>query len=73
MTGVQTCALPICPVTSIVGLVLGITSLRHVPPRGPKGGRGMAITGIVLSGVFIALMAFVIVALILTGTSTNYD
>jgi len=48
----------------IVGLVLGVVSVK-----GDKGGKGMAITGIVLSIVCIALVALAII-----GCSTfNYS
>ncbi|MFZ9628463.1 MAG: DUF4190 domain-containing protein, partial [Ilumatobacteraceae bacterium] len=59
------------PVTSIVGLVLGITSLKHVQPRGPKGGRGMAIAGIVLCAVFLGLLVLGLAFTI--ATSSSYD
>ena len=50
-------------VTGIVGLCLGATSLKHCEPRGPKRGRGFAITGIVCSIVALALWLIVLIAI----------
>ena len=58
-------------VTGIIGLVLGITSLKSTLPRGPKRGRGMAIAGIACSAVALALWG--IVALFFAiGSSSGY-
>ena len=54
-----------------MGLILGITSLKHVQPRGPKAGRGMAIAGIVLCAVFIALMAAGLLLISISSSTTN--
>lgn len=53
--------------TSIIGLILGIASLPHVQPRGPKRGRGMAIAGIVCSA--LALMVWGVMLLLVIGSN----
>ena len=50
-------------VTGIIGLCLGASSLKHCQPRGPKRGRGFAITGIVCSIVALALWLIVLIAI----------
>jgi hypothetical protein len=49
-------------VTAIIGLTLGIMSLKECQPNGPKRGRGMAIAGIACSctalGLWLLLAAF---------------
>ncbi len=42
-------------VTAIIGLTLGIMSLKECQPNGPKRGRGMAIAGICCSSAAICL------------------
>jgi hypothetical protein len=49
--------------TGIVGLCLGVTSLKHCEPRGSKRGRGFAITGIVCSIVALSLWLVVLIAI----------
>ena len=56
-------------VTPIVGLVLGIVSLSVVNRTGQRG-KGMAISGIVLSSLWIALFATVIVVAGVTAKSS---
>ena len=48
-------------VTGIIGLALGLSSLKHVQPRGPKRGRGMAIAGITCSIIALVLWILVII------------
>lgn len=55
-------------VTPIVGLVLGIVSLTVVNRTGQRG-KGMAISGIVLSSLWIALFATIIVVAGVTAKS----
>jgi len=55
-------------VTPIVGLVLGIVSLSIVNKNGQRG-KGMAISGIVLSSLWIALFATIIVVAGVTAKS----
>ena len=49
--------------TAILGLVFGILALSRLRRR-PQGGRGLAIAGLVLSGVWILIVAGVIAAAI---------
>lgn len=58
-------------VTGIIGLVLGITSLKNTLPRGPKRGRGMAIAGIACSAVALALWG-IVALLFAIGSSAGY-
>ena len=51
-------------VTGVIGLVLGVTSLKKVQPRGTKRGRGMAIAGIVCSIVALALWLLILLIVI---------
>jgi hypothetical protein len=55
-------------VTPVVGLVLGIISLAAVNRSGQRG-KGMAISGIVLSSLWIALFATIIVVAGVTAKS----
>ena len=47
-------------VTAIIGLTLGIMSLKECQPNGPKRGRGMAIAGIACSCVALGLWVLAI-------------
>jgi hypothetical protein len=50
-----------CGIPGVVGLVLGIVALNQIKKsQGQIEGRGLAIAGIVLSAVFIALMPFIV-------------
>lgn len=50
----------LCLVPGLVGIILGIISLPQVK-RQQQSGRGMAITGIVMGGVWIALFVLMLV------------
>lgn len=50
------------------GLVLGIVGLRQIRRSG-EGGRGMAVAGVVVGGVFTALFLIYFVLLIILITS----
>jgi hypothetical protein len=60
---------PICPVVlSIVGLILGIMAKNEIDRSGGQlGGRGIAMAGIVLSAVGIALYALFFIAVFAIG------
>jgi hypothetical protein len=60
---------PICPVVlSIVGLILGITAKNEIDRSGGQlGGRGIAMVGIILSAVGIALYVLFFVAVFALG------
>ena len=60
---------PICPVVlSIVGLILGIMAKNEIDRSGGQlGGRGIAMAGIVLSAVGIALYVLFFVAIFAIG------
>ncbi len=49
-------------VTAIVGLCLGVVSIKKCKPRGSLKGRGMAIAGIVCSIIALALWIIVLIA-----------
>lgn len=48
----------------LVGFVLGLVALPGCFPRGPKGGRGMAIGGIVCSAIGLFVWGLVVWMLI---------
>lgn len=56
----------LCFLPGIVGLVLGIIALNRIKETGEQG-RGMAIAGIAIGGVFSAVVVLYIVVLIATG------
>ncbi len=58
-------------VTAIIGLTLGIMSLKECQPNGPKRGRGMAIAGISCSAV--ALCLWLIVGVMLGAFISAFD
>jgi hypothetical protein len=60
---------PICPVVlSIVGLILGIMAKNEIDGAGGQlGGRGIAMAGIILSAVGIALYALFFIAIFAIG------
>jgi hypothetical protein len=61
---------PICPVIlSIVGLILGIMAKNEIDGSGGQlGGRGIAMAGIILSAVGIALYALFFIAVFALGS-----
>jgi prepilin-type processing-associated H-X9-DG protein len=51
------CGLLSCGITSLVGLILGIVALVRInKSRGQQSGQGLAIAGIVVSGVFLLMI-----------------
>jgi uncharacterized membrane protein len=46
---------------SVVGLVLGLVALKQIRARN-QGGRGIAIAGIVLSGLWLLILIVTIIA-----------
>jgi uncharacterized protein DUF4190 len=63
---------PVCPVIlSIVGLILGIVAKNEIDRSGGQlGGRGIAMAGIILSAVGIALYALFFIAVFAIGTTS---
>jgi uncharacterized protein DUF4190 len=61
---------PVCPVIlSIVGLILGIVAKNEIDRAGGQlGGRGIAMAGIILSAVGIALYALFFIAIFAVGS-----
>lgn len=64
-------------IPSLVGLILGLVSLNQIKQRG-EGGKGMAITGIVLGALGIVgwIIFFIVIAVVIahapsTGTGTG--
>lgn len=56
-----------CGIPSVVGLVLGLVSLRRIGRSGGRlAGRGMAITGVVLGIVWLALIALFALVVVVT-------
>ncbi|TQN30237.1 uncharacterized protein DUF4190 [Haloactinospora alba] len=58
-------------VPSVVGLVLGVLGIRHTTGDSGRDGRGMAVTGTVLNGVFAVLAPFLL-APVLSPTDTRF-
>lgn len=58
-------------VPSVVGLVLGVLGIRHTSGDGGRDGRGMAVTGTVLNGVFAVLAPFLL-APVVAPTDTRF-
>ena len=54
-------------VTSVIGLILGIISLKK-----EDAGKGMAITGVILSGIGVVIAIFMIVCLVTPIGSVDY-
>ncbi|GMA24343.1 hypothetical protein GCM10025864_21020 [Luteimicrobium album] len=60
-----------CGVGGLVGLILGIVALTQIKRDGTAG-RGMAIAGIVVGGVFVALFVLGLIGGMVDGF-TDYD
>lgn len=59
-----------CFLPGIVGMILGIVSLKQLKTSGEQG-RGMAITGTIIGGVFTALtLAFIVLIIVLAATES---
>ena len=53
------CSLICCiPVTTILGILLGVGAMVSIGSNPEKKGKGLAITGIILGAVFTALQAW---------------
>jgi len=63
---IMCCVWYVAPIVSIVGLVLGIISLKK-----EDAGKGMAITGIILSSIALLVSAIIIVCVIVAFSNTE--
>jgi Na+/H+-dicarboxylate symporter len=62
---------PVCGANAIVALVLGIVALNQIKHT-DQGGRGLAIAGIVISAVQLALgLTWVILVVVLANSATS--
>jgi Domain of unknown function (DUF4190) len=52
---------------SVVSLVLGLVALKQIRARN-QGGRGIAIAGIVLSGLWLLILIVTIIADVVKGS-----
>jgi hypothetical protein len=60
-------------VPSLVGVVLGIVSLNQIKQTGQQG-RGMALAGIIVGGVVIAIwILFLIIVIVAAGNDARYS
>ena len=62
----------LCGIGPLLGLVFGIIALNQIKQTG-QGGRGMAIAGIVISSVLIALFIVVMIIAALLPSSDRTD
>lgn len=58
----------ICPLISIVGIILGVIALKECEPHGQKVGRGMALAGIWV-GVGLTVLTLAFIGLIIAADS----
>jgi len=59
-----------CCIPSVVGLILGLVSLSRIKKsQGALGGRGMAITGVVVGAVLTAGMLIYAAVVLIAGAS----
>jgi hypothetical protein len=57
---------------SVLALIFGYKARREIDEsRGRQKGRGMATAGVVLGWIGVALVAFLLVAVVLVGTSSS--
>lgn len=57
----------------MVGVVLGIVSLNQIKQTGQQG-RGMALAGIIVGGVVIAIwILFLIIVIVAAGNDARYS
>jgi hypothetical protein len=59
-------------VGSILAVIFGHIALTQTAPGG-QGGRGLAIAGLVLGYIGIALLALVIIGAVIVGTATIHS
>ncbi len=55
---------PLWPLSSIVGVVLGIVSMKQVRQRPMERGFGLAVAGVVIGVVVLVALAIVIAVLL---------
>lgn len=60
-----------CGIGFLVGIVLGVLALTQIKTTGQQG-RGMAIAGIVIGGVSIALLLIAVIFLFAVGSFSMY-
>jgi uncharacterized membrane protein YwaF len=64
---VSALAIPLWPLSSIIGVVLGIISMSQLRQRPSERGIGFAVAGIVIGLVVLVIVAFVVAALLYFG------
>ena len=58
---------PLWPLSSIVGIVMGIVSIRQLRQRPSERGMGFAVAGLVIGCVVIVILALVIALILYFG------
>lgn len=68
------CCWPVGVIAAIVGAVFGFLGLKETGADPTKGGRGMAIAGLVLAGVAILIsLVFVLLGIAILSDPTNFS
>ena len=60
----------VCGIGSIVGIILGYIALNQIKRTGEQG-RGMAVAGIIIGYVIVALVVLYIVVVVIIATSSS--
>ncbi|GAA1087426.1 DUF4190 domain-containing protein [Tsukamurella spumae] len=66
------CAYGLGIITAIAALIMGIIAMKQVKETG-QDGHGMALSGVILGGVYIALFVIAIVIIVIVAASGGFD
>jgi len=66
---VSALAVPLWPLSSLAGIVLGILSMRQLRQRPGERGYGLAVAGLVLGSVVLVALGIVVAFLISFGSA----
>ena len=61
----------ICGIGPILGIIFGVIALNQIKQTG-QGGRGLALAGLIIGGVEIALMLLYFVVVVILAASNGY-
>jgi hypothetical protein len=64
---VSALVLPLAPLSSIAGIVLGLVALREIDRSPGIGGKGLAVAGIVIGSVLLVVVIFVVAVIVTFG------
>ncbi|OBK15041.1 DUF4190 domain-containing protein [Mycobacterium asiaticum] len=62
----------LCTIGSLLGVIFGIIALNQIRNTG-QGGRGLAIAGLIIGGITMAVGVIVLIAAIIVGANSEHD